>query len=85
MLSRTEIGKISGGCSTIAIWRRSDFRPNSRTSTPSIETLPSDGSKKRGSSPSRVDFPAPVGPTIAIFMPGSTLRSIDRSTGISER
>jgi len=58
---------------------------NWRTSTPTIVTLPVDGSKKRGSSPSIVDFPAPVAPTTATFMPGSTVRSINRSTGVSER
>ena len=77
MLSRTESGKISGGCSTIAIWLRSDFSVYS----PHIDAVdrrrrPPIGSKKRGKRPSSVDLPAPVGPTTAILAPAGTSRSM---------
>ena len=42
MLSATDSGKISGGCNTIAIWRRSELSVYSRISTPSIVTAPLD-------------------------------------------
>ena len=85
MLSRSEIGNTNGGCSTIAVWRRSDLIWYSRTSTPSISTLPLEGSKKRGTRLRSVDFPAPVAPTIATLVPGAMLRLTSRSTGISGR
>src|SRR6266446_3429629 len=81
MLSATDSGKINGGCNTIEIWLRSEWSVNSRMSTPSIVTLPRFGSKKRGNRPSRVDLPAPVGPTTAIFAPAATVKSISLSTG----
>ena len=85
MLSATDSGKISGGCNTIAIWLRSEFSVYSRMSTPSIVTVPLVGSKNRGNRPSNVDLPAPVGPTIAIFEPAATVKSISFSTGVSGR
>ena len=52
---------------------------------PSIVTVPVVGSKNRGNRPSSVDFPAPVGPTTATFMPARISRSTERSTGMSGR
>ncbi len=82
MLSLTESGNTSGGCSTMEICRRSAAIRYSRISMPSISTLPVLGSKKRGNMPSRVDLPAPVGPTTATLVPGSILRSTLLRTGI---
>ena len=54
-------------------------------STPSIVTVPVVGSKKRGNRPSKVDLPAPVGPTIAIFEPAGTMMLISFNTGVPSR
>ena len=71
MLSRTDSGKISGGCKHHRDLAAQRFEVVvAHIDAVDLDTRRSLGSKKRGSSPSIVDLPAPVGPTIATFMPG---------------
>ena len=67
-------------CGTNPTWRRSEVKGISRTSTPSIKTCPLLTSNRRGSRLTRVDFPLPVGPTIASEEPAFTRILISCST-----
>ena len=58
------------------------FNPIFRTSTPSIMILPL-GSARRNKAATRLDFPAPVRPTIPTFSLGSVLNERLRSTSFS--
>src|ERR1019366_2421498 len=51
------------------------------TSWPSSQTLPCVGLMKPPTLRSRVDLPAPLGPSTSTISPGITARSMPRSTG----
>ena len=63
-------------CGTKPIERRVATMDNCRTGLPSINTLPSGASSRRGIRFISVDLPLPVLPTNATVFPGSILRSI---------
>ena len=69
--------KIS--CSIVAICERRLSRLQSRRSTPSINTRPSDGSKVRLSKRVSVLLPDPVWPTIATVSPGRAVNETSRN------
>lgn len=48
---------------------------------PSIETLPESGSKSLASRLTRLLLPEPVGPTMAVTVPGSTVKLMSRRMG----
>ena len=66
----------NGSCGTNPIAPRSSASGISRTSTPSMKTVPGGGSCSRGSRLTSVDLPEPVAPTIAAVWPAS-MRSDD--------
>src|SRR5438477_144052 len=80
MFSAIESPNRTDSCRTTEICARSESRVRSRTSSPSTETRPCTGSWSRGTSPTSVDFPLPVSPTIATVVPGRTSKSTPSST-----
>ena len=68
-------------CVAIAIQRRSDATVISRMFFPPTVTTPVWGSASRSSRDMRVDFPVPVGPTIAVMLPGDDARLMSDRTG----
>ena len=61
----------NGSCGTKPIAPRTVASGSSRTSTPSMNTVPGGGSCSRASSDSSVDLPEPVRPTIATVCPAA--------------
>ena len=59
---------------------RSSFSGMSRTSRPSMNTVPLGGFCSRGSRFTSVDFPDPVAPTIATVSPAFTENDTSLST-----
>ncbi len=62
----------NGSCGTKPIAPRSSRSGMSRTSLPSMNTVPRGGLCRRGSRFTRVDLPDPVPPTIATVSPAFT-------------
>jgi hypothetical protein len=83
MLLRTVSLNRMVSCVTLPICLRSEASVTSRRSRPSIRMRPPVTSKKRGIRFSSDDFPAPLGPTIAITSPRFTSRSMPCSTGFT--
>ena len=81
MLLARESENRNGSCGTTAIARRSVRNGYSRTSMPSMKTVPGGGSCSRGNRFSSVDLPAPVGPTNATVWPGRIVSDTSCSTG----
>ena len=72
-----------GSCGTKPMAPRNRSSGISRTSTPSMNTVPAGGSCSRGSNEISVDFPDPVAPTNATVCPGSMRSDTSSSTGRS--
>ena len=68
----------NGSCGTKPMAPRSVASGISRTSTPSMKTVPGGGSCSRGSRLMSVDLPEPVGPTIATVCPAATVSETSR-------
>jgi hypothetical protein len=68
-------------CGTMPIRAHSSSGSRSRTSIPSIRTVPAVGSLSLGISSSSVVLPAPVEPMIAVTFPGSAVNEMSSSTG----
>ncbi len=71
----------SACCGTTAQARRSEARVTAPIGTPSMRIDPACGSRKRCSSATTVDLPAPVAPTSAVVRPAGRRRSKPASTG----
>ena len=70
----------NGSCGTNPMMPRSSFNGMSRTSRPSMNTVPRGGFWRRGSRFTSVDFPDPVAPTIATVSPAFTEKETLLST-----
>ena len=82
MLSTIGPEKSSGVCSTTLTCSRSDFTFSLRTSIPSTRTAPDCGSWNRLIKLMSVVLPAPVGPTIATRLAGSTANVMSLSVAV---
>ena len=80
MLSAIDSEKRNASCGTNPMARRRAASGRSRTSTPSMNTVPGGGSNSRGSRLMSVDFPDPVGPTSATVSPASIFTDTRSST-----
>ena len=78
MWSLTVTLKIKGDCETYEIPCRKLSIEKPCRAWPSIVIRPLDGSRSRGNKSTRVDFPAPDGPTSAIICPASIAKSMSR-------
>ncbi len=81
MLARTLSSNRNVSWATYASSAGSAPRASWRRSRPSMLMPPVAGSQRRASSMATVDFPAPVGPTIATVLPGATEKSTPTKTG----
>ena len=81
MLSAMVSQNRNGSCGTMPMLPRSTPSGRSRTSMPSMNTVPGGGSYSRGSRLTSVDLPLPVGPTIASVVPAGTVSEMSCSTG----
>ena len=81
MLSAIVALNRNGSCGTNPMAPRSMASGISRTSTPSMKTVPGGGSCSRGSRLISVDFPDPVAPTIAVVVPAGIVSETSWSTG----
>ena len=82
MLDSTVSEKRNTSCMVRPTLRRSFLRSHFRTSTPSMETLPSVTSTKRSMTLTRVDLPQPVGPMMPMTLPGSMCMFTSSSTRV---
>jgi hypothetical protein len=80
MFSAMVVLNRNGSCGTNPIAPRSARNGMSRTSTPSMNTVPGGASVSRGRQASSVDLPEPVGPTMAVVVPAGIVAETSRST-----